>query len=698
MSRYDGQEFVNFGNAERQGDSAADLENNRNISVIREDRSGHLWFGGRGGLSRYDGESFTTFTSEDDLATAAAYIYDIVEDQAGILWFLTSLGLTRFDGVVFQSRLNGDGFTFSGPIHQAANGDFWFGAEEGLVRYRPPQSDPPIHITDVVSARRHGPVAELRLPSTAPLLAIEFQGISFTTRPGQLVYLYRLHGHEEEWQQTRQTRVEYSDLPPGKYRFEVKAVDRDLNYSTTPASLELEVYHQPVRSAIRIDDLHIEELFASFYKTYAERPFGSVRLSNDDSQPIETTLRIFIPELMRQPALQAIALAPNSSRVMPLTAAFDEAILERRQSAAVGAEVALSFAAGQQTFSLQEEQQLTVHGRGALTWDDLGMAAVFITPEDRHVAALARSLYARFKAQLDWRAIDGNLPLALLLYEGLNAHGVKYARDASTAAAQGRGARAAIDHIQYPGELLRSRLGDCDDLTVLYCALLENLGVRTALIDHPEHILMMFDTGIDADRYLGFALEPSRYIERSGRLWIPVEMTMLGEGNFLEAWALGAATCQRQGYTAARSTEVRAVWPEYPYALLPDDEELELPEPSALEAAFNAGLVGLEQLRAAYIDRQYLRPLLDAPDDHGLRLDFAHMQIQAAEYTQAISTLMVLLQTEHRADALYYIGFCYAGLEQYAAAVDYMRKALEADPDNRGYQRSLAVLAEALER
>ena len=247
----------------------------------------------------------------------------------------------------------------------------------------------------------------------------------------------------------------------------------------------------------------------------------------------------------------------------------------------------------------------------------------------------------------------------MLLYEGLNAHGVKYARDASTAAAQGRGARAAIDHIQYPGELLQSRLGDCDDLTVLFCALLENLDIRTALIDHPDHILMMFDSGIAADRYLGFALDESRYIERDGRLWIPVEMTMLGEGNFLAAWARGAATCQRQGYT-----EVRDVWPEYPYALLPDDDApLELPEPAALEAAFNADLAALDKLRAAYINRQYLRPLLAAPQDHRLRLQYAKMQIEAAEYTQAISTLMFLLQTEHKAAAHYYIGYCYAGLE-----------------------------------
>ena len=53
---------------------------------------------------------------------------------------------------------------------------------------------------------------------------------------------------------------------------------------------------------------------------------------------------------------------------------------------------------------------------------------------------------------------------------------------------------------------------------------------------------------------------------------------------------------------------------------------------------------------------------------------------------------MVLLQTEHEATAHYYIGYCYAGLEEYATAVDYVRKALAADPDNEGYQQSLAVL------
>ena len=65
----------------------------------------------------------------------------------------------------------------------------------------------------------------------------------------------------------------------------------------------------------------------------------------------------------------------------------------------------------------------------------------------------------------------------MLLFEALSAHGIQYAADASTPCARIRGDRSAVDHVQYPRELLQSRLGDCDDCTVLYCSLLENLNI-----------------------------------------------------------------------------------------------------------------------------------------------------------------------------------------------------------------------------
>jgi len=59
------------------------------------------------------------------------------------------------------------------------------------------------------------------------LTAFEFFGINFKTRPGAMVYRYRLRGCGEDWHATHERRVEYQDLSPGAYAFQVIAVDRE---------------------------------------------------------------------------------------------------------------------------------------------------------------------------------------------------------------------------------------------------------------------------------------------------------------------------------------------------------------------------------------------------------------------------------------------------------------------------------------
>ena len=79
---------------------------------------------------------------------------------------------------------------------------------------------------------------------------------------------------------------------------------------------------------------------------------------------------------------------------------------------------------------------------------------------------------------------------AAVLFEALKQHGVRYVADPNTPYARVSADASAIDHIQYPGQVLRKKGGDCDDLTVLYCALLESAGIATALVDYPGHIFL----------------------------------------------------------------------------------------------------------------------------------------------------------------------------------------------------------------
>lgn len=50
---------------------------------------------------------------------------------------------------------------------------------------------------------------QIQLPTTQEFVIFAFQGRSFTTRPEQMVYLYRLAGHHDQWRQTRADQVKY---------------------------------------------------------------------------------------------------------------------------------------------------------------------------------------------------------------------------------------------------------------------------------------------------------------------------------------------------------------------------------------------------------------------------------------------------------------------------------------------------------
>ena len=692
VSRYDGRTWTTF--TTKDG-----LVHNTVLSML-QDREGHFWFGTLGGVSRYDGQAWTTFTTEDGLAHDV--IGSIVQDSEGVLWFGTQgRGVSRYDGQTFQTLTRQDGLWSNAvfAIVRDRSGVLWFGTTGGMTRYQMPKpAPPPVTIDAVVADRRYAGVTDLSIPSNISLAAFEFAGYSFKTRPGGIVYRYRLVGYDGQWKTTRERRVEYEDLPRGRYTFEVQAVDRDLVYSEKPATVNLEVFYQPIGSVVQISEVDLQDVFPSFYKTYTQQSIGSVMVSNTDSNPIEAKVSFYIPDLMPRPTEQTVMLKAHDRQEVSLNAIFDSDIMNLKGDKPVQAEVALSCEVGNQTISVKESQSITIHGRGALTWDTLGRAAAFVTPEDPAVVEFSRGLWEDYRHQVKGRKVDGNIPTAMLMFEALTGHGIKYAQDSSSPYSQAKADRLAVDHIQYPAELLQSRLGDCDDCTVLYCSLLENLNIPTAFVDAPAHILMLFDSGVTDRREFGFSLDEDRYVLREGRIWIPVEVTKLGEGSFMEAWELGAQTCERLASKGAlRITDVREVWTDYPYALPLVEGEYQTPDASTFEKTFLLDIRTLREMREAYVDREYIRPLLQDPDDHFRRMNLAKTRIEAEDYQNAIGWLMPLLDTDDKAEAYYLIGYIFAGQKDFESAVTYFEKALKHEPDHSGYARTLEVINSLLD-
>ena len=231
---YDGKQITHFTTQEG-------LVDNDIVSLLA-DPEGELWIGTRGGLGRFDGSTFRSFTTRDGLGHD--WSTTLMRDRRGVLWVGSQGGISRHNGRIFQRLLARDGLAHDivYDILQDRRGDYWIGTAGGLTRYRSRGVPPPVAIADVATDRRHGPVAQVSLPTSQPYLRFEFLGTSLATRSEQMAYAYRLHGQEEDWHWTRDERVEYAELPRGRYRFQVKAVDRDLNYSEPPAEVLVQVH------------------------------------------------------------------------------------------------------------------------------------------------------------------------------------------------------------------------------------------------------------------------------------------------------------------------------------------------------------------------------------------------------------------------------------------------------------------------
>ena len=218
--------------------STAEGLTNNGVTAIELGSSGDLWFGTDGGVSRFDSEGFTNYTTADGLAHNI--VRAIMADD-GTMWFGTDGGVSQFDGEIFQNLLRTDGLNTIGvrSILKDGRGYVWM-AHGGISRYRPSRAPPPVYITDVIADKPYGAVDAVSFSASTDYLAFEFLGLSFRTRSQAMIYRYRLRGYDD-WHNTREHRVEYVDLPTGEYTFEVVAVDRDLNYSATPAAVAVRI-------------------------------------------------------------------------------------------------------------------------------------------------------------------------------------------------------------------------------------------------------------------------------------------------------------------------------------------------------------------------------------------------------------------------------------------------------------------------
>ena len=213
------------------------------VTGLLLDRDGNLWIATQGGLSRFDGSNFQTFTTAEGLPSNR--IHCLLEDREGHLWLGTDGGVTHYDGQLFQT-INSPHI---GPVLQILEDrdrTFYFGTILGsIIRYRLRQTVPRIRLLQVIADRVYENPEEIIVSTADQHVTFEYKGLSFSTHPSDMLYIYRLKGYDSDWQPaTQKMRAHYRDLSSGDYTFQVQAIDRDLNYSEI-AQVQLSITADP---------------------------------------------------------------------------------------------------------------------------------------------------------------------------------------------------------------------------------------------------------------------------------------------------------------------------------------------------------------------------------------------------------------------------------------------------------------------
>jgi diguanylate cyclase (GGDEF)-like protein len=106
------------------------------VQALLQTRDGSLWVGTAGGLARFDGVHFTTFSTAEAPLMASEPVFGFMEDRDGALWIGHSKGAAVYRNGKFEQTISSalSGGRRVWAFVQAADGAVWAATENGLLR------------------------------------------------------------------------------------------------------------------------------------------------------------------------------------------------------------------------------------------------------------------------------------------------------------------------------------------------------------------------------------------------------------------------------------------------------------------------------------------------------------------------------------------------------------------------------------
>ncbi len=428
--------------------------------------------------------------------------------------------------------------------------------------------------------------------------------------------VYRQAGNQKfEIGRTRETSFKDQSLSPDTaYTYLVAAVSTD-GQEGSPGAVTVKT-KVATKDPIEIMVIEMQDIFSNAYKIYEEEGVGRIRVLNNSGDRISNLkISFMIKEFMDFPSQYDIRdLEPGKSHDLLLKAVFNNKILEVTEDTPTQTEIRASYFYNDLPREFTRNYAANIYEKHRMMWNIPERFAVFVTPKDPVIIDFVRA------SVTPYGKTESAIQRAAIVFNAMGASGITYLPDPNNPYQISSGKIDFVDYLQFPRETLKRKAGDCDDLVALFSASLESMGISTHAVEIPGHMLMMFSTDIEsgnsADTMNGlFAIH-------QGRLWVPVETTLVGS-SFMKAWEKGSASYYQWHKNGLKSIDMRTSWRQFKPASLPDIG-WRAPELSrqVMEGRFKEELASLKTMELKLKSKKYYDILATKPND-----TYALMQI-----------------------------------------------------------------------
>ncbi len=368
---------------------------------------------------------------------------------------------------------------------------------------------------------------------------------------------------------------------------------------------------------IKIDPIRLDPVFPVFYSYYNDNPLGSLAVTNRERGGIrQLDVSLFVPQYMEKPKLCAsiASIAEGATVNVPLYGLFTDSVLEITEGTRVTATISIDYQYYGAKKHLERHEVMTLNNRNAMTWDDDRKAASFVTAKDPVVLKFARNVDAIAKSP-GGMGMNQIIRQGIAIAESIASLGVRYAVDPSSPFAIASANSQDVDYLQFPAQTLSYKAGDCDDLSILYCSLMEALGVKAAFLTVPGHIYAAFGLDMGDQEARRYFYGSENLIYTDGEAWIPVEVTILDRG-FAAACQRGAEQWRQfSGDGSAKLLAIRESWKVYaPIGMKSESDSIPMDFLSRFEPVFHESLGRTTEAFIAAEEKRLLAILGDTPD------------------------------------------------------------------------------------